>query len=58
MDIIKGYCESFCGMLGVYRHIYTVLRDTVRSNSRIKFLSQEPSSEKGFIGHQYSYPNY
>lgn len=23
--VIKGYCEPFCGMLGVYRHMYSLL---------------------------------
>lgn len=34
---IKGYCEPFCGMLGVYRHIYKKLIDY--KGTSLKFLA-------------------
>lgn len=27
---IKGYCEPFCGMLGVYRHIHDMFGDNIK----------------------------
>lgn len=91
MRQVKGYCEPFCGMLGVYRHVYESLKQkNIRNVDDINFLagdsnkslimmwkdtqkgwnpptkcseqkynrlknSKKSSSEKGFIGHQYSY---
>jgi site-specific DNA-adenine methylase len=34
---IKGYCEPFCGMLGVYQHVYTGIIEEVPKN--FKFLA-------------------
>ena len=84
---IKGYCEPFCGMLGVYQHIPTLFS---KHSPKIKYKagdlnasviamwkavqkgwkppssssekefnrlknSKNPSKEKGYIGHQYSF---
>lgn len=78
-----GYCEPFCGMLGVYRYIPELIDinkfkagdinesvikmwNGVKNGwkppikvSKIEYeklkLNTNPSKEKGFIGHQYSY---
>lgn len=82
---IKGYCEPFCGMLGVYRHIPELFNDKKMkykagdinisvimmwkalqegwkpsckySKTQYNRLKNdgEPSPEKGFYGHAYTY---
>jgi site-specific DNA-adenine methylase len=87
LPYVKGYCEPFCGMLGVYRHIPTLFSIlfqkcsykagdynkslimmwqqaqkgwvpptscTERKYNELKDQTRA-SSEKGFIGHQYSF---
>jgi site-specific DNA-adenine methylase len=83
LPYLKGYCEPFCGMLGVYRHIPILFPKfsykagdynkslimmwqraqkgwvpptscTERKYNELKDQTRA-SSEKGFIGHQYSF---
>jgi site-specific DNA-adenine methylase len=38
---VKGYCEPFCGMLGVYRHIYNCSYFKDKSRKRLKYLAAD-----------------
>lgn len=37
-DTVDGYCEPFCGMLGVYRHMYPLL-NADKTNDNVTFLA-------------------
>lgn len=57
---IKGYCEPFCGMLGVYQHVYKNLEDI--TSTKFKFLAGDyneslimmwKKAQKGWIPPKY-----
>lgn len=38
---VRGYCEPFCGMLGVYQHIPDLMNDRYRPTRKLKYKASD-----------------